>query len=280
MSEDSFAEVSRDHFSTLVADWSHIGPPLRPTPEDTAVVQRVIEALGSAPRVVVLGLTPEIIGCAWPTATDLAAVDHSAAMIRALWRAEGAPADARAVQADWQHMPFASESVDLVVGDGCYIVLSHPEGFVALTREVSRILRRGGRFVIRVFVRPDRAESIAEIAAALGAGLIGSVHALKLRLLAALHVGDGTGTRHVDVWNAWKTLPSPPPGLLRARGWTPEEIASIERYRDLDSCFYLPTLDQTRAILRPAFTEFECVTGTYELGERCLTFVISCNGEP
>jgi SAM-dependent methyltransferase len=277
MSQDSFAEVSRDHFSTLVADWSHVGPPLRPTSEDTAVVQGAIEALGSAPRVVVLGLTPEIIGCTWPAATDLSAIDHSAAMIRALWRADGVPAHSQAIQADWRRMPFAQASVDLVAGDGCYIVLSHPEGFVALTREVSRILRPGGRFVIRVFLRPDRTESIAEIAAALGAGSIGSVHALKLRLLAALHACDGSGTRHVDVWNVWKTLPSPPPGLLGTRGWTPEEIAGIERYRDLKSCFYLPTLDQTRTILQSAFTELECVTGAYELGERCPTFVLSRN---
>jgi SAM-dependent methyltransferase len=280
MGEDSFAEVSRDHFSTLVSDWSLIGPPLRPASQDTAVVQHVVDGLGPAPRIVVLGLTPEIIGCAWPATTELTAIDHSAAMIRSLWRPEYVPANARALLADWRNMPFASASVDLVAGDGCYIVLSHPDGFTALTHEVGRILRAGGRFVIRVFLRPDRAESIAEIAVAVGHGRIGSVHVLKLRLLAALHATNGSGTRHVDVWNAWKTLPPPPEALVGTRGWTTGEVAGIERYRDLDSSFYLPTRDEMRAILRSAFTELECVAGTYELGDRCATFVLSRNEEP
>jgi len=47
-------EVPRDHFSRIVAQWSHFGPPLRPSPDDTAVVQRAASALGPAARVVVL----------------------------------------------------------------------------------------------------------------------------------------------------------------------------------------------------------------------------------
>jgi SAM-dependent methyltransferase len=268
------------NFFTIAPQWSSIGVPLRPAAEDTAAVQRVIDTLAPMPRVVVLGLTPETIGCTWPAGTELAAVDHSEAMMRALWPPNRAPANSHAVFADWQRMPFVSASADFVAGDGCYMLFSYPEGFEALTREVSRILRPAGRFVIRVFLRPERMESVDEIAAEVREGSVGSVHALKLRLYAARHGSGGEGVRLFDVWRAWKRLPPPPPWIAGRAGWMPDEIAGIERYRDLDSCFYLPTRAEMRAILTPLFTELECVTGTYELAERCATFVLSRNEEP
>ena len=59
--------VARDHFASIVPQWSHLGPPLRPSPDDTAEVQRVVADLGAGARAVVLGLTPEIVGCQWPS---------------------------------------------------------------------------------------------------------------------------------------------------------------------------------------------------------------------
>ncbi|HJU39629.1 MAG TPA: class I SAM-dependent methyltransferase, partial [Tahibacter sp.] len=181
------AIVPRDHFSQLAAKWSHFGPPLRPSPDDTAAMQRAVSAMPAGGRAVVLGLTPEIVGCDWPADVALTALDHSPAMLAALWPPEQGPANARAVRGDWCAMPIASGSIDLVAGDGCYVLLGWSDGYAALTREVRRVLRPGGRYVIRVFLRPDRTETVAQVAQALADGAIGSVHALKLRLLAAVH---------------------------------------------------------------------------------------------
>jgi SAM-dependent methyltransferase len=263
----------RDHFSSLVRQWSHFGPPLRPSPDDTAVVQRVISGLAPGPRAAVLGLTPEIIGCAWPRGTALSAVDHSPAMVRALWSPDQAPPGSHAILADWCAMPIRSGTLDLVVGDGCYIVLPYPEGYFALNREVRRVLRPSGRYVIRVFLRPDRPESIADIARAVGRGEVGSVHALKLRLLAALH--GATGVRLDDVWRAWTTLPALPPALAGSRGWTGDELTGIEGYRGLDARYFLPTLAEFRAMLAADFVERECAYGGHELGDRCPTLVLT-----
>ncbi len=79
-------DAPRDHFSRIAPQWSHLGPPLRPSADDTAVVQRAVAGLGRAAHAVVLGLTPEIIACTWPANIELSAVDHSAAMIRACGR--------------------------------------------------------------------------------------------------------------------------------------------------------------------------------------------------
>lgn len=265
----------RDHFSRIVPQWSHIGPPLRPSPDDTAVVERVVADIGSAAHAVVLGLTPEIIACTWPADIRLLAVDHSLSMMRALWSPTKGPTNSRGVLADWCAMPIPSGTIDLVAGDGCYILQTFPEGYAALTREVSRVLQPAGRFVIRVFLRPDRSESIADIARALALGEIGSVHSLKLRLLAALHGASGVGSRLDDVWQAWTSLPSLPDALAGIRGWTAEEIVGIESYRGMESRYFLPTLAEFRQSLGSSLRELECAWGRHELADRCPTLVLA-----
>ena len=275
MSETPVPVAPRDHFSHIVPKWSQFGPPLRPWPDDSAVVQRVASGLGDGAQVVVLGLTPEIIACDWPAGVKLSAVDHSPPMIRQLWPPAKAPRDARVILADWSAMPIASGTVDLVAGDGCYVLQAWPDGFTALTREVCRVLRPGGRYAIRVFLRPDAAESVADIAGALVAGRIGSVHALKMRLLAAVHGCSGIGSRLDEVWRAWKSLPALPRALAGTRGWTTEEIVGIESYAGMDARYYLPTLAEFRVNLGPDLQELECAFGCNELAECCPTLVMA-----
>lgn len=271
--------VARDHFSQLAAKWSHFGPPLRPSPDDTAAMQRAVAQLGPGAHAVVLGLTPEIVGCDWPADITLSAVDHSPAMMAALWPPDRGPANARALRADWCAMPMPAGSIDFVAGDGCYVLLDFPDGYARLTREVRRVLRPGGRFAIRVFLRPDTTETIAEVAQALTDGAIGSVHALKLRLLAAVHGTSGKGSLLHEVWQAWAAMAARLPTTLRGqRGWTPEEIVGVESYRDLDARYYLPTLAEFRETLRPWFVEVDCSGGRHELAERCPTLLLTTVG--
>ena len=265
----------RDHFSQIVPQWSQFGPPLRPWPDDSAVVQRAASTLDAGAHVVVLGLTPEIIACDWPIDVKLSAVDHSPAMIEQLWPPAKGPIDAEVILTDWTAMPFEAGTIDLVAGDGCYVLQTWPDGYAALTREVARVLRSGGRYVIRVFLRPDEAESVSEIACDLAAGRISSVHAIKLRLLAAVHGTSGVGSRLDDVWQAWKGMPALPQALAGKRGWTAEEIVGIESYAGLDARYYLPTLAEFRHSLGSSLRELECVFGRNELAERCPTLVLA-----
>ena len=274
MTNDTQAAAPRDHFSNIAASWSYFGPPLRPSPDDTAVIQRAATTLGAGARVVVLGLTPEIIGCDWPADVRLSAVDHSPKMIEALWPPPRGPANAEVIRADWCAMPIEPGTIDLVAGDGCYVLLAHPHGYDELTNAVARALRPGGRYLIRVFLRPDRPESIADIGRAVATGEVGSVHALKLRLLAALHGVSGAGSLLDDVWQAWKTMPPLPATLAGVRGWTAEEITGIESYGGMQARYFLPTLAEFRQSVSSCFEEIECAFGSYELGDRCPTLVL------
>ncbi len=265
----------RDHFSHFVSNWSHFGSPMRPAPDDTVVMQREASALDAGTYVAVLGLTSEIIGCEWPADVKLSAIDHSPAMMERLWPPAKGPANAEAILADWLHMPFEAGTFDLVAGDGCYVLLLFPEGYEALTREVHRVLRPGGRFVIRVFMRPDEPETVNDIGLAVGRGEIGSVHALKLRLLAAVHGASGLGSRLDDAWQAWKAMPPLPESTVGKPGWTAEEIVCLETYAGMDTRYYLPTLAEFRQCIQPFLTELDCVGGRYELANRCPTLVFA-----
>ena len=194
-------------------------------------------------------------------------------MISALWPPAKGPAHAEVILADWCAMPISSGSADLVVGDGCYILMRHPDGYGTLTREICRVLKPEGRFVIRVFLRPERAETLAEIAQAYSSGQIGSVHALKLRLLAALHGSRGEGSLLDEVWQAWAAMPSLPTALCGIRGWTSDEIVSINSYRGMQARYYLPTLAEFRSSLGAHLCELECAQGQAELSDCCPTLV-------
>jgi SAM-dependent methyltransferase len=266
----------RDHFVTLFPLWSSAGPPLRPSPRDTAVLVEhaaLAFAQGAPTRVVVLGLTPESITAAYPTGTSLVAVDHSQAMIDRMWPPEGRPEDSRVALADWAKMPIGSESVGLVAGDGCNVLLPWPDGISDLLAELHRVLAPEGRAALRVFLRPDVATTVEQVQQDLLEGRVESVHALKLKLHAALHGASGPGTLLDDTWKAWKSLKLPD-DLAGRPGWTPAELETIEAYAGMTTRYYLATIAEFRALLAPLFREVDHVPGDHGMGALCPTFVL------
>jgi len=255
----------RDHFRALAESWSYFGPPLRPSPADTAALQRAIAP--DVARALVLGVTPEIRTCTWPPRSTVLSLDHSLGMIRALW-----PGDRAAIAGDWTALPLRDGSIDVVAGDGSCSVLPSKSRLEQLTQEVARVLRARGRFVTRVFVRAEPAESLATIEQDLVGGRIGSVHAFKLRMLASLHGVDCV--RLGDVWDAWRKMRGPPADVGIPRGWSSEEVSTLEGYRGLDARYFFPTLAEFRGLVARDFAELECSCGAYELADRCPTLVL------
>jgi SAM-dependent methyltransferase len=260
----------------MARQWAAFGRPMRPWPADSAVMQQQITALAAGSRVVLLGLTPEIIAARYPPRATLVAVDNSEAMVHLLWPARQAPPGAHVVLADWRALPFVPATVELVLGDGCYTLLDHPAGSRTLAREIARVLSLHGRCVLRVFTRPEHNESIERIGDDLARGAIGSVHVLKLRLLAAVHGQRGNYSVLDDAWQAWQALPALSAARGDGPGWRADEVATLASYRGLATRYHLPTVAEFTALNADCGLELvACSRQDYEHAEHCPTFVFA-----
>jgi SAM-dependent methyltransferase len=257
--------------------WHLIGAPLRPSPEDTAHIAQVARerarSRGRPVRALVLGVTAEIATLEWPAGTSLVAIDNCEGMIRAAWPTAGLVEHARAVCADWRAMPVEDGGADIVAGDGSFNALAWTD-YATVASEARRVLDSGGACVVRVFLAPDRREEVRAIADHLWTGRIGSFHAFKWRLAMALQRSIEEGVRLADVWDTWHAL-CPDPGALAAKlGWELPVIETIDSYRGAAHCYTFPTLAEWRTAIAPWFTERAQHAPSYELGERCPTFVL------
>ena len=264
------------HWANVARQWKQVGPPLRPSSQDLAFCVKWIERWASArgaPRVLILGVTPELYRLPWPAGTDILAVDHTPAMIKALW--PGPPKCA--LSAEWTAMPLPPASRDLVLCDGGAHLLAHPEGHRAWVRELRRVLSPGGLCLLRLFVPPRRRETPAAVLQDLLDGRIANLNLLKLRLAMAL---CEDAARAVELRLVWDTLHAVAPDLRRLAvriGWPADHLSAINTYRDCRDRYSFLTVAEVRRLFcgRPGGFAFEGMdVPTYELGDRCPTVVL------
>jgi len=256
--------------------WARVGPPLRPSADDEVLLSRVVETWprNRAHTVLLLGVTPEVAHAPWPSRTRLVAIDHSFAMIKAIW-AGAATNPAFAVCADWRSLPVAKGACDLIVGDGSLNVFARGAEHHALARALREAIAPDGRLVLRLFVRPDRAEPVETVIADLVAGRIRSFHAFKWRLAMAVHGDHGDGVRLADIWRAWHDAVPDPAALADRLGWSRDVVGTIDAYRDSPTRYTFPTHAEIAAALAPLFKEIERLVPPYEIGDRCPSFIFA-----
>lgn len=256
------------------SQWERVGPPLRPSPSDGAVLEGLARDL-AAPRVLVLGVTPEMAGLAWPTGTRLLAVDRAPEMIDRVWPGHPGPGQG-ALLADWLHVELPAAAFDLMVSDGCFGVLPTPAEHEALMGRARDWLAPHGRFAFRVFVRPDPTPSPADVLGRAMVGGFASFHAFKLALLFAVQ-GDADGVRTGDVHDVWSAGPGPE-RLAHATGWPDAQIRTIDAYRGQDTVYAFPTEAMMRERLaRTGLSVVSVHHGDYPMADRCPTFVTAAS---
>ena len=259
--------------------WSRVGPPLRPSPEDVAVAVDAVDAWRETtgrddPSLLLLGVTPEL--CALPTGTRsrVVAVDRSLDMIRCVWPGRLRPAD-EALCGDWLRLPIESRSVDLVLSDGCLSTLPYPGGYADVCAELLRVLRGAGRCVARCFVLPGKPERVEDVLADLRAGRTGGFHAFKWRLAMALQRDPEAGVMLADVWDAFHEAEGDLASLALRCRWPLEAVRTIEAYHGVKARYSFPTLGQLRDLFVDAgFAVADVSRPGYELGDRCPSLVL------
>jgi SAM-dependent methyltransferase len=268
-SDTSFRELSAEFWRQQWRWWHRLGPPLRPGHEDVTIFQRLVAEWGPrAPRALQLGVTPELATMRWPEGTRLLAVDRSDGMIEHVWPAQPYPG-ACVVLGDWCNLVLADASVDVIVGDGCFMQQPYPRGYAVLAAELRRVLAPGGVFVMRAFVRPTVPETVDALLAELAAGRITQFHVFKWRLNMALQRDPESGVCLHEIWRSFYEAFSSVAQLAERTGWPLESIETIDAYRESDARYTYPSLAELSEAVAPYFTERQRHLPRYELGERC-----------
>jgi hypothetical protein len=242
--------------------WARLKPPLRPNAE---VVDALATAIaGHEAKVVLLGVTPELVDIAHATT----AADRSACMIERVW-----PGDTyrrRAILCNWLALPMPAACFSAAIGDGSLNAVSHVH-YPALFAELRRVLRSGARLAVRVYVTPEFCESIAELRAAVMQGEEQCFHAFKWRLAMAIAAERATADVPVALIHRTYKEQFPDPGaLVRATGWSSDDLAEMDAYSSQETVYSFPTRSVLLASLVPAFTDAHFTSsGRYALAERC-----------
>lgn len=220
-----------DHWAALGRRIRTMGPPQVPGPE---VVARIAEICnGCKGLTVLLGVTPAYAGLG----DDLLAFDGSEGMIAAIW-----PGDSdrrKAALADWTALPVADGVADQVLGDGSLNAVPDRAVLRAVLSEVRRVLKPEGRAAIRVFARPDRPETAAEVLAASRAGRVESLNVLRWRLASALATGPEHRVAVADILAAVEPL-GDLAEFCRTRGMDAGQAQHLSAYRGSSAAYVFP----------------------------------------
>lgn len=242
--------------------------PLKPHEDVCAFIRTRLRGFGE--RVLLLGSTPELADLADRTV----AVDSSEESLALIWPGNG-PAR-YAARANWLALPCAAGMFSAVIGDGSLNCLEYPHGYLRLFEEMARILRPGGRAVIRIYVRPEVGESIAHIRNEVLAGRVGHVDALKWRLAHALCSARKQSNLPVtSIYHAFEDVFPDRQLLRRLTGWSDAQLERVDAYANLPDVFSFPSARQLLALVPSAFAHGALYhTGAYELAERCPMLVM------
>ena len=265
------------YWNVFATNYRNLAPPLKPGPEDVAVIEGAL-ARWRADRPVrelnalLCGVTPALADLKFPARTKLLAAEQSEPMIRAIW--PGNQTDRTVVRANWLDLPIADRSLDIILGDGCCNCMGFPLGYRALFASLHRVLARDGILLMRFFVRPDRSEEIDSIFADLHGARISSFHIFKWRLAMALQGDTATGIVVNEIYETWAARGIRSRDLAAKLGWPEVAINTIAAYEGKSTRFSFPTIEEIRAVLPERFDEIFVRVPGYDLGERCPMFAL------
>jgi hypothetical protein len=252
------------------------GSPLRPSPQDAAIywaaANEWIRERG-APRVLIMGVTPELYHLPWPEGTDILAMDRSEAMIEGVWPG---PKET-AILSDWLSMDLPAGSRDIILSDGGGLsLLEYPQKQSDLVRTLHRVLSNDGILISREFVLPSQSESPDLVLGDFVDEKIGNFSALALRLYMALQTDPEDGMRIGDAYEAIAAIPDLD-RLVAKLGWGPDYLTLFDACRDVEARIHFLTLEQTTDLLcvdPGGFQVRRVQTPSYELGELCPTLTL------
>lgn len=275
-----------DHFWKRQAQsWEHIKSPLRPSRADIEMFERLsLHALGTkaCSRVVVLGVTPEILLMNWPEDTFLIAVERSREMVENVYSraARHAPENLhlRSIVGHWQDLPelLKDDPVDLVIGDGCYTQLTSDQ-YTPVTEAIRSSLKSGGAFIHRFFIKREQEDASAVLADLAQPFKVDNFSAFKLRLLMACQQSFEEGVVLGEVCKAFENWTGDN-GFerIKPQRFSQREMETILNYWASQQRYTFPTHEELRAAIEGVMhLDSARSGGAHELRERCVMLTMS-----
>jgi hypothetical protein len=261
---------------TLTTHWHHVVPPLRPAIQDLAFYWSAAEEwirMHGAPRVLLLGVTPQLYNLPWPLGTDFLAIDRTQSMIDLLW---AGPREA-VLCSDWRSMALPDGSRDIVLCDGGLHLLTYPEEQQRLILLLKHLLSEKGICLLRLFVPPKHSESPEAVVADLFNRKISNLSILKLRMGLALRDNAVRGVALEEIFQKIQEAAPDLENLAAKIGWPAEHMLAIRGYQGVDFRYYYVTVQEASDMfcINPGGFQIERLeTPSYELGHCCPTLII------
>lgn len=258
---------ARGYWDRIALRW-RIAEPLAPGREDIEWFEHHATRYEEKPvRALLLGVTAGIATMRWPAATRLVAADWSTNMLKIVWPAGGAPAGTSVICADWRELPIPNDTLDLMLGDGCYTALGQIAEVKALNAEMHRTLKPGGRVLMRCFCRPATRLRIDDLFEQLFARRIRNLDLFRWLLAMALQGAAATGVAVRSIYEEWVQRVPDARALQARMGWTDDELANVERMASASMTYNFASLDELLQVAAPGFEVIEHDTPGYAWGE-------------
>ncbi len=251
------------HWDNYAEKWKRVTSPLRPSTDDIDIYKTLIYNIAAkhdSLKVLLLGTTTEIIELSWPNGADLHVIEKSPSMVKTLWNPL---CPHKCVLGDWFYMPVKSNSIDVVIGDGCYTTLGEPALYYCLNKEIRRVLKEDGNLFIRFFISPEDKENISQVLKTAD----DNFHAFKWRLAMALQTSFEAGIVLMDIWNEWISLSKK--NIELQSKWDKHSVDTIHIYKNIKAKYSFPTMQELNPIMNKRFLEISINQGSYSLSERC-----------
>jgi hypothetical protein len=246
----------------LYQRYARLKPPL--TPNEEVVSAIAFSIAGHDARVLILGMTPSLL----PATRTAIVIEKDEKMIATAW--PGDTDAAKATMGDWFSVPTPVRPFTAVIGDGSLIYISLTDYPVLLGR-LAQVLSPGARLAIRIYETPEAGETPTEVRSEAYAGKIMGFHALKWRLAMSLVTKEKSSALPVARIHAvFEDLFPDRTRLSRVTGWSIEDIAEIDAYRDRGTAYHFPKRQEILAVWPKIFGVPQFIpSGSYELAERC-----------
>jgi SAM-dependent methyltransferase len=254
--------LGENHWNIYHQHWAKIEAPLRPTP---AVIDQLRAVAGDEGTVLVLGVTPEIVGAF----SRVVAVDHNPGMIASLW--PGNTPTKQAFCQEWSTLrQDGPRGISAIIGDGSLNAFSTLPVMKAALQGFYEILEPGGHFLCRMFERPAIAWQRQDLEQTMQAPSDLNFHAFKWMLAMYLCEQIGASIPVSLIRQEFNRICPDRNALARSTGWSLESINTIDVYEGSLEKYIFPNRSEIMACLPDTVRDVNFYSvGGYPLADCC-----------